>query len=79
MSFAYILGIYIISLLHIYMYIGYRSASGGKGRNVYPKGSKPRAGVGCQLILSYVNADVLAIVLLLYRRRILRASPYRER
>ena len=34
------------------MYIGYYSALGGKGRNVYPKGSKPRVGVGCQLMLS---------------------------
>ena len=75
MSFAYILGIYIMSLLYAYIHIGYCSTSGGKGRNACPKGSKPRAGAGCQLMLSYVNADVLAIMLLLYRRRISRASP----
>ena len=68
-----------MSLLHTYMHVGYRSASGGKGRNACPKGSKPRAGAGCQLMLSYINADVLAIMPLLCGRRILRASPYRER
>ena len=29
------------------MYIGYYSVLGGKGRNIYPKGSKPRVSAGC--------------------------------